>query len=162
MLDSESQQKSAEESKEDEGWGSSDIDIDTDEEDEGTKERHIASFPSSVLDGDGGNGERGELTDSDGDSEDGFFDSVESSNYPKETEEDTFRTPSSPPLDEGRTEDSVLVDEKRRPEEGEGILHPLEGIYGLVSGRQIFVPVTQEQLPLTEDMIHEQQQVLAR
>ena len=44
----------------------------------------------------------------------------------------------------------------------EGVLHPLEGMLLLATGQPLCVPVTQDPGPLTEDMMAEQEQVLAR
>ena len=44
----------------------------------------------------------------------------------------------------------------------EGVLHPLEGMLLLATGEQLCVPVTQDPGPLTEDLMAEQEQVLAR
>lgn len=44
----------------------------------------------------------------------------------------------------------------------EGVLHPLKGMLLLATGEQLCVPVTQDPGPLTEDMITEREQVLAR
>ena len=44
----------------------------------------------------------------------------------------------------------------------EGVLHPLEGMLLLATGQPLCVPVTQDPGPLTEDMMAEQEQVLAQ
>ncbi|KAK2910702.1 hypothetical protein Q8A73_008417 [Channa argus] len=65
--------------------------------------------------------------------------------------------------DQGETEASHIDEENRGSKsKAEGRLHPLRKLTLLNSAEPLYVPVTQEPAPITEDLLEEQSEVLAK